>query len=78
MRKLELDDETWEYMIGRSNVKIKSPRTGKSHIVDFSTITGRPWSTIERGQHKKTSDGMVGPGDVRLYIENTIMKVEPR
>ncbi len=67
-RKIHLDNEVWEYQIGRTNVVIKSPAS-KKIVVGFCKLTGRSWDIIERGQWKKTTDGMVTPKDVRIYIQ---------
>jgi hypothetical protein len=67
-RKMTVDGENWEFKIGRSNVHMRAP-DGKGHVVNFSQLTGRSWDTLERGQHKRTTDGMVKPGHVRGWIQ---------
>lgn len=66
-RKLLIDNQNWWFSVGRSHVLIQPP-TSKKFYVDFSTLTGRSWNTLEIGLHKKTSDGMIKPGHVRAYI----------
>jgi len=68
MRKVQVGGETWEFTTGKGNAVIKNPRTGKKTIVNYLKLTGRDWNTIERGQWKRTSDGMVTPGHVKAYI----------
>ncbi len=72
-RKMVIDEATWEYMFGTGNAVIKSP-TGIKTVVNYSVLTGRSWDILERGQHKKTSDGMVKPKHIKAYIVNTLMK----
>lgn len=68
MRTLKLDDGSeWKFKIGTAYVILKSPE-GKRRNVSISQLTGRSWDTIERGKHKKTSDGMVTPRHIREYI----------
>lgn len=72
-RIVNIDGQEWEVTIGKSNTKIRSPKN-KSTIVDHSKLTGKPWSTIERGQWKRTSDGMITPKDVETYIRKYLLK----
>jgi (2Fe-2S) ferredoxin len=72
-RKLVIDGETWLYRVGESSVKIRNPE-GLGHAVDVHTLTGRD---VERGRWKRTSDGMVTPGDVRKYIDEHLKKGVP-
>lgn len=69
MRKVHVSGETWEFQTGKGCAVIRNPRTGKKTIVNYVKLTGRDWNTIERGQWKRTSDGMVTPADVKAYIE---------
>lgn len=55
-RKLTVDGADYQFRFGKGNVVIKS-EDGKSQIVDYKTLSGRSWYVIERGQHKRTSDG---------------------
>ena len=72
MRKLELPSGTWHYKIGVSSAQIRGPN-GEDANVGAHEINGRTPDTLERGRHKKTTDGMVTPGDVRRYIENVML-----
>jgi hypothetical protein len=69
MRKVIVYGQAWEFSTGRFNAVIKNPHTKKKMIVDFAKLTGRSWDILERGQHKRTIDGMIKPGHVKAYIE---------
>jgi|SRR5271167_3131412 len=69
MRKVLVHGQPWEFSTGQFNAVIKNPRTKKKTIVDFAKLTGRSWDILERGQHKRTIDGMIKPGHVKAYIE---------
>ncbi len=62
-RTIEVGGRSWRYRFGRGNVVIRSA-DGKSTVVRYEDLTGRSNDVIERGQWKKTIDGMVKPGHV--------------
>lgn len=66
-RKLIVDGEAWSYYVGGTYTVLRAP-DGKKKVVSSSTVTGRSPDTFDRGQWKKTSDGMVRPSDVVAYI----------
>lgn len=66
-RAITVDGVRYEYTIGRGAVRITDV-DGKSVAVDLTDATGRTWDVIERGQRKKTSDGMVTPSDIERTI----------
>lgn len=66
-RIIRLGASVYEYFIGRSNVLFKLP-SGQRRVVDFATLTGRSWATIERGHWKRTDDGMITPAAIKAYI----------
>ena len=66
-RQARVGDETWGFKFGRQNVVLVAPNGHKS-FVDFCTLTGRSWGTLDTGMHKGTSDGMVTPEHVKSYI----------
>lgn len=72
-RKLTIEDKVWEYQLGKGNAVIKSPDNKKT-VVDYVKLTGRSWDTLERGQYKKTSDGMVTPQHIKSYIQTYLTK----
>jgi len=67
-RVITVGGEKWTCEIGRGSVKFRPPNKGKTTTADFSQITGRSWDTIERGNWKKTRDGMVTPLHLEKYI----------
>lgn len=74
MRKIEIEGETWGYMIGRNNIVLLSPRDQKKMILTLQTVTGRSVDTIYHGRKKKTTDGMVTPSIIRAFIQKTFPK----
>ena len=68
-RTMVVNGETWRYRIGKNYCNICAPN-GKSFSVDLSRLTGRDWDTLERGQYKRTQDGMVYPSHIRDYIDS--------
>lgn len=79
VRRLVLASGTWHFRVTGQSAILFSPerdRKGDPYdkwVVDLSTLTGRDWNTLERGQWKRTSDGMVTPGVVREFIEGQIL-----
>ena len=71
MRKIVVDGQNWQFMIGRSFVKVVSP-SGQGYVANHSEVTGRSWDTLERGIWKKTSDGMVTPANIEVFIRNLL------
>ena len=67
LRKINVDGAVWEYRIGKGAAVLVAP-DGKKAVVGLDKLTGRSWDTLERGQWKRTSDGMVTPKDVAAYI----------
>jgi hypothetical protein len=76
MRKLVVENETWEYMIGKNNVVIKNPRDEKKMVLTLEKVTGRTSDTIRLGRKKGTSDGMVTPADIKAFILKEFPYVE--
>jgi hypothetical protein len=71
MRKIIVENEEWGFMIGKSNVVIKSPE-GMKRIVLITEIKNITEETLENGRHKKTEYGMVKPLDIKNYIAKTL------
>ena len=63
-RKIQIGDQEWSYSIGMTNAVIIGPGIPKDTIA-LDLLTGHD---VERGRHKKSSDGMVTPKDIRRYI----------
>lgn len=72
MRKLIINNQVWTYKIGPSHIKIVGPNV--SACGGANEINDTTPSMYERGQYKKTVDGMIGPGMVRAYIESKLMR----
>lgn len=66
-RTMQINGKNWKFIIGGCHIAIWSP-TGVKILTNHSEVTGRDWNTLERGQWKKTNDGMVCPGHVRGWI----------
>ena len=71
-RTMQVDGRVWRYRFGRGNAVIRDD-ADKPSVVDYSALTGRAWTTIERGQWKKTGDGMVKPGHVLGWIRKHLL-----
>lgn len=64
MRQLTLESGTWQYMVGKQHVKLRTP-DGKGHTVTCNTLLGvTDWD-----------DGgyAVKPSDVRAYVESNLL-----
>ncbi len=70
-RPLDVDGARWWYLIGRCWVPIWSP-DGVKHVASITKVACRSFNTLERGQWKKTSDGMICPEHVRRYIRRFV------
>ncbi len=77
-RLIEVKNNTFEYVVGRCYVAIWAPN-GDARIVSIPDLKGTTWEIFERGQWKKTSDGMVTPSEVAHFIEcrTTGQNLEP-
>jgi hypothetical protein len=70
MRKITLESGVWEFMVGKSNLCVKSPE-GKKTVIDFSALTGLTWNQIENLQDNRGFT--VSPADVRKFIEEKVI-----
>jgi hypothetical protein len=70
-RRLMLSSGLWHYKPGVTGARIVAP-DGRSCYVKVPQLLGTSWDTWERGQWKRTSDGMITPSDVRRYIEVSV------
>jgi hypothetical protein len=68
MRKIVFRDETYEYVIGESNLKVKFP-SGKSHTIGLNELTG---FDVGRGRWKESGDGEVKPSHVAKFIASIL------
>ncbi len=69
MKKVSVDNEVWEYFVGKHNVVVRSPRDEKKMIFTLEKITGRTTENIDKDRKKKTKDGMITPADLKLFIK---------
>lgn len=67
-RPLIVIGEKWWWLASAGlHLILWSPRGKKTRTL-ISKVLGRSHEEIERGQHKRTSDGMLKPEQVREYI----------
>lgn len=76
MRKLVVDGETWEYMIGKNNVVLRNPRDERKMVLTLQRVTGRSSETLEKGKKNGNRDGMVTPADLKVFILKEFPYVE--
>jgi hypothetical protein len=72
MRNLVFRGKTYQYRVGTGSTVIKFP-DGTKAVVSNHDLKGVDPNTFERGQYKKTSDGMVLPSEIQNYIERLVM-----
>lgn len=70
-KKLTLNSGEWVYFVGCGRVEIRNETT--KVLVDSHVILGVTQDVFERGQWKRTSDGMIKPSDVKRYIESKLI-----
>lgn len=68
MRKLHINKEVWEYMIGKQNAVIKSPLSKKT-IVPLITITGLSHDELF---YEGKCIVEIKPSLIKSYIENNL------
>jgi hypothetical protein len=65
-RKIVVSGVEWKYHIGKISVVA---RCGDRKLVGkLPEVTGLDWDTIERGQWKRTTDGMITPKQIATWI----------
>lgn len=77
MRKVHIQGKVWQYEIGRTAVVIKfpSPHQARGFTVAANLVVERTPDDLERGRHKKSSNGMIKPSDVKAYIEKNLSAI---
>lgn len=78
LRTVHIGGEAWRYRIGGSHAEIFRPDAdlrGERIKANFADIKNLDWNSIEKGQRKGTRDGMVTPGDMKWYIERSILNL---
>lgn len=67
-RAITVEGETYRWKCGRSFVIIQNSE-GKRILEDHAhNVKGLDPFTFEKGQYKRTSDGMITPEDIRKAI----------
>jgi hypothetical protein len=72
-RAIDVDGQRWWFFVGRGHGLLIWSPSGEKHLTSWSGVTGLDPDTIDRGQWKKTTDGMVKPGQVRGYIRKHLV-----
>lgn len=74
-RKMVVEGQTWWWLFKGRNCVLWPPspgldpgKHGRKAFVDTMALTGRWPEAFDRGQWKRTTDGMITPGMVRDYI----------
>lgn len=69
-RKINIDNQIFEYKIGKQNVVITYVINNSivKKIVSYDDIPGKSVDLVDRGRIKKTTDGMIRPSDIKNYI----------
>jgi hypothetical protein len=70
-RKIEVLGHAYRWTVGGPGV-IVWDEAGRQHQAALFDVAGIHWDTFERGHRKKTSDGMIRPGQVAAWIESHI------
>jgi hypothetical protein len=66
-RTVEVDGATYRWRYGRGTVEVRRDRQVVLRVPSY-VLRGTTPDLFERGQHKRTSDGMVTPAMVRAAI----------
>lgn len=72
-RKIVVGGAEWKYHIGSGAVEA---RCGDRKLVGTppEIVPGLTWDIFERGQHKRTSDGMITPKHIAAWIGSRLEK----
>ena len=68
-RKLIVDGQNYEYLVGSSYVRIVDPK-GTARVVSITDITGQTSAAFEEGKEEGTTEGMVKPSQVVAWIRS--------
>lgn len=68
------DEFRWRY--GRGTIEVRRDRNVFLRVADY-TLRGTTPDVFERGQYKRTRDGMVTPAMVRKAIERRLYELTP-
>lgn len=72
VRRLAVNGQVWWWCYGGGNAALWPPGGARKAIVSAMALTGRWPDTFERGQWKRTTDGMITPGMVRAYVDRIL------
>lgn len=71
MRQITVDGQQYRVRVGHSFTRLTTERATSRYIPNH-VILGLTPADFERGQWKKTSDGMVIPSMLRKYIHENL------
>lgn len=74
VRRLHIDGV--EYLYSITGSKVLFFLEGRKIVADFTEVTGRTLDVLERGEWKRTCDGMVTPRDCKAFLVR-ILTEEP-
>lgn len=69
-RTIEVKGTTWNYRVGKGGGVVAHSDDGQRRFAHAWDIKGSTPDVFERGQHKKTTDGMVRPGELRRWLDS--------
>jgi NADP-dependent 3-hydroxy acid dehydrogenase YdfG len=69
LRRIEVHGHKYNYTIGKHRIRITNEEN-KSVSPDFSEVTGREWSDIERDSYNKSF--AITPKDISEWIKNNL------
>ena len=72
LRQLHIDGVEYAYQIAGDRVLFFLEDC--KLVADITEVTGRSWVDIERGRHKRTSDGEVKPRHCKAFLECYLTK----
>lgn len=68
-RKIVVSGVEWKYHVGTGAVEARCAE--RKLVGQLPEVTGLDWNSIERGRHKRTSDGMVTPKQIAAWISRS-------
>lgn len=71
-RVLTVDGSKYEYRVGKITTIIRTPDNKVFAKIYNPELMGVSWDTYERGQWKRTSDGMVAPSHVAEAVRRVM------
>lgn len=78
MRKVHIENEEWEYLVGTSFLVIYPPNSNEKyiiHLANFCNISMHDWENILRaGKNKKSRMIDILPSDIKTFIINKLLR----